>query len=80
MATKDTNSQSSPGRVQSTVQSERMGRITSLKSFERTEDKWTGRTPEDPEQDSEFTKHRDQMKTVEPQEEPPIYDLTTTNG
>jgi hypothetical protein len=49
MATKDTNSQSAPGWVQSTVQSERMGRITSLKSFERTEDKWTGRTPEDPE-------------------------------
>jgi hypothetical protein len=49
MATKDTNSQSASGRVQSTVQSERMGRITSLKSFKRTEDKWTGRTPEDPE-------------------------------
>jgi hypothetical protein len=48
MATKDTNSQSAPGQVQSTVQSERMGRITSPKFFERTEDKWTSRTPEDP--------------------------------
>jgi hypothetical protein len=49
MATKDTNSQSASGRVKLVVQSERMGRITSLKSFKRIEDKWTSRTPEDPE-------------------------------
>jgi hypothetical protein len=49
MATRDTNWQSSPRQVQSTVQSERMGMITSLKSFKRTKDKWTSRTPEDPE-------------------------------
>jgi hypothetical protein len=30
--------------------------------------------------DSEFMKLRDQMKTFEAQEEPPIYDLTTMNG
>jgi hypothetical protein len=32
METKDTNSQSALGRVQSTVQSKRMGRITNPKS------------------------------------------------
>jgi hypothetical protein len=48
MATKVTNLQSAPGWVQSTIQSECMGRITSPKSFKRTEDKWTGRTLEDP--------------------------------
>jgi hypothetical protein len=49
MDTKVTSSQSASGRVQLTLDSERMGRITSLKSFKRGEDKWTGRTPEDPE-------------------------------
>jgi hypothetical protein len=49
MATKGTNSQSASGWVPSIVQSERLGRITSLKSFKRIEDKLTGRTPEDSE-------------------------------
>jgi hypothetical protein len=48
MATKDTNSQSASGWVQSTVESERMGRISSLKSFKRTEDKWTGKLQRTP--------------------------------
>jgi hypothetical protein len=30
--------------------------------------------------DLEFTKLRDQMKTVDPQEEPPKYDCTTMIG
>jgi hypothetical protein len=49
MDTKDTNSYSTSRQVQLTVQSKLMGRITSLKSFKRTENKLTGRTPEDPE-------------------------------
>ena len=47
MANKVTNLHSTSRRAQSTVESERMGRITSLKSFKRNKDKWTGRTPED---------------------------------
>jgi hypothetical protein len=34
-----------------------MGRISSLKLFKRTEDKWTGKTPEDPEWIQRFMKH-----------------------
>ena len=48
MATKENNSESAPGKVQSTIQFERIGRITSLKSFKRTEDKRSGINPEDP--------------------------------
>jgi hypothetical protein len=43
VATKDTNSHSTIRGVQSTVESKRMGRISSLKSFKRTEDKSTGK-------------------------------------
>jgi hypothetical protein len=49
MATKDTNSNSASGRVHSTIESKRMGMISSLKSFKRTKDKWTGKNLEDTE-------------------------------
>jgi hypothetical protein len=43
MGTKDTNSQLAYGKVQSIVEAECMGRISSPKFFKRTEDKWTGK-------------------------------------
>jgi hypothetical protein len=48
ISNKDTKWQSAFEKVQSIVQSKCMVRITSLKSFWRTKDKWTSRTLEDP--------------------------------